>query len=58
MVYLRINNMEEIVFIKQSSDKWDTTIKCDKSVKRIEVVFNEKDCRVKSVVVERKEDSE
>ena len=50
--------MEEIVFIKQSADNWDTTIKCDKSVKRIEVVFNDKDCRVKSVVVERKEEEE
>lgn len=47
--------MEEIVFIKQSTDKWETTIKCDQSVKRIEVIFNSNDCRVKSVAVERKE---
>ena len=33
--------MEEIVFVKQTTDKWETTIKCDKSVKRIEVVFKE-----------------
>ena len=57
MVYLRKNNMEEM-YLKQSADKWDTTIKCNKSVKRIEVVFNDKDCRVKSVVVERKEEEE
>ena len=50
--------MEEIVFVTQTIDKWETTIKCDKSVKRIEVVFNDRDCRVKSVVVERKEDLE
>lgn len=49
--------MEEITFVKQATDKWETTIKCDKSVKRIEVVFNDKDCRVKSVVVERKEET-
>lgn len=45
--------MEELVYIKQCADKWETTIKCDKSVRRIEVVFNDKDCRVKSVIVER-----
>ena len=48
--------MEETVLVRQSSLKGDTTIKCDKSVRKIEVVFGDKYHNVISVIIERYED--
>ena len=47
--------MEELVLVQQNL-KYETLIKCDKTVKRIEVTFGDKDYRVKSIIVERKEE--
>ena len=48
--------MEEIVLVKQPSLKGETIIKCDNSVRKIEVVFNDKIHNVKSIIIEMYED--
>ena len=46
--------MEETVLVRQCASRNETTIKCDKSVRKIEVVFDDKYCRVKNIIIERK----
>lgn len=51
--------MEDIVYIDQHYDKkWGTTIKCAKSVRKIEITFGDKEGRVANIKVEMREDSE
>ena len=46
--------MEEIVLVKQCASRGETIIKYDKSVRKIEVVFDDKGCKVKNIAIERK----
>ena len=46
--------MEETVLVRQCASRDETTIKCDNSVRKIEVVFDDKGCKVKNVIIERK----
>ena len=48
--------MEETVLVRQCASRDETTIKCDKSVRKIEVVFDDKGYRIKNIIIERRED--
>ena len=49
--------MEDIVYIDQHYDhKWGTTIKCAKSVRKIEITFGDKDGRVANIKIEMEEE--
>lgn len=51
--------MEDIVYIDQHYDKkWDTIIKCAKSVRKIEITFGDKEGRVANIKVEMREERE
>ena len=46
-------NMEELIQIKQISN--ETIIKCNDSIRRVEIIFSDEHHDVKSVRIERKE---
>lgn len=49
--------MEEIIHIDQHFDKnWQTTIKCAKSVRKVEITFGDKEGRVANIKIEVKEE--
>ena len=58
MVRKGVFGMTDLTFINQlwNGKSYETHIKCDDSVRRMEIVFAEKDGKINKLVIDRKEE--